>query len=120
MGRGVRPVLHTDGLFFFLMIRRPPRSTLFPYTTLFRSIASLRGPWLPTANPARNSPSTMNRSEEHTSELQSRLHLVCRLLLEKTKCQQSHNVRHHDGQIEHEHELRRSSNAAALQSEARL
>src|SRR5216684_5031366 len=69
--------------FFFLMIRRPPRSTLFPYTTLFRSRrhgsthASSR-----TRRPAR---STTARSEEHTSELQSRLHLVCRLLLEKKK-----------------------------------
>src|SRR2546421_4981765 len=70
--------------FFFLMIRRPPRSTLFPYTTLFRSWAS----------PARKrvvAPlvchrSTANaRSEEHTSELQSRSDLVCRLLLEKKK-----------------------------------
>src|SRR2546422_1356312 len=98
--------------FFFLMIRRPPRSTLFPYTTLFRSVpppsfherlqhrridqcpeqqaspaligrlqqrpeemAALRRPTLAGAT----------RSEEHTSELQSRLHLVCRLLLEKKK-----------------------------------
>src|SRR3989442_7425716 len=72
------------------MIRRPPRSTLFPYTTLFRSTcgtcwSATRGPrrrssawrcWPTTAAPAR-------RSEEHTSELQSRPHLVCRLLLEK-------------------------------------
>src|SRR4249920_3987362 len=68
-------------LFFFLMIRRPPRSTLFPYTTLFRSpcgagaSAARRG----CGRPARR------RSEEHTSELQSRPHLVCRLLLEKKK-----------------------------------
>src|SRR2546429_2796946 len=80
------------------MIRRPPRSTLFPYTTLFRSLnlieptmrhyGGLLGPlalriipyfaWLPPA---------LARSEEHTSELQSRLHLVCRLLLEKKKNQ---------------------------------
>src|SRR5271157_6275769 len=68
--------------FFFLMIRRPPRSTLFPYTTLFRSrqrppgadleVLVGQGPIAP-------------RSEEHTSELQSRPHLVCRLLLEKKK-----------------------------------
>src|SRR5215813_14471186 len=70
-----------DAFFFFLMIRRPPRSTLFPYTTLFRSpppaSRSLRG--------LGRSPSatTWRRSEEHTSELQSRPHLVCRLLLEK-------------------------------------
>src|SRR2546422_8289552 len=88
------------------MIRRPPRSTLFPYTTLFRSVVSGR----PAAHagrlspadarnvPARNGPRPIggraahaavrdraDRSEEHTSELQSRLHLVCRLLLEKKK-----------------------------------
>src|SRR6266511_4611541 len=67
--------------FFFLMIRRPPRSTLFPYTTLFRSrrtpIATWRSsPWSWTGR---------SRSEEHTSELQSRENLVCRLLLEKKK-----------------------------------
>src|SRR6266513_5303882 len=67
--------------FFFLMIRRPPRSTLFPYTTLFRSAPRCvpRGQELPR----RRSPGT--RSEEHTSELQSRFDLVCRLLLEKKK-----------------------------------
>src|SRR6185503_20337325 len=68
---------------FFLMIRRPPRSTLFPYTTLFRSPPTrvhrtLHGP-LGHSCTGR----TERRSEEHTSELQSRLHLVCRLLLEK-------------------------------------
>src|SRR6266496_5445867 len=68
--------------FFFLMIRRPPRSTLFPYTTLFRSDG--RGcPGRPAA-PGSATPST-TRSEEHTSELQSRRDLVCRLLLEKKK-----------------------------------
>src|SRR2546422_6042404 len=76
------------------MIRRPPRSTLFPYTTLFRS-ATLGGtrpssPCRPEPAPdPRISPTsgqrTSCRSEEHTSELQSRLHLVCRLLLEKKK-----------------------------------
>src|SRR5687768_17775847 len=91
---------------FFLMIRRPPRSTLFPYTTLFRSSVVLPEPEGPTSavNPEpscrstskRNSPTVWvtltsrarwlsSRSEEHTSELQSRLHLVCRLLLEKKK-----------------------------------
>src|SRR5438874_6375242 len=70
--------------FFFLMIRRPPRSTLFPYTTLFRS---RHGPGRQRPRRAgrccpRTSPS---RSEEHTSELQSRRDLVCRLLLEKKK-----------------------------------
>src|SRR2546422_4443034 len=67
------------------MIRRPPRSTLFPYTTLFRSpISSVAPITLPpfTPPPAIRMAS---RSEEHTSELQSRLHLVCRLLLEKKK-----------------------------------
>src|SRR6202048_5416875 len=71
--------------FFFLMIRRPPRSTLFPYTTLFRSereAATLE------ARKQRNRmrlARTVSRSEEHTSELQSRVDLVCRLLLEKKK-----------------------------------
>src|SRR5437870_12946972 len=69
--------------FFFLMIRRPPRSTLFPYTTLFRSL------WwraeLAEASPQRQTDINVGRSEEHTSELQSRGHLVCRLLLEKKK-----------------------------------
>src|SRR2546422_3360444 len=82
------------------MIRRPPRSTLFPYTTLFRSpawltwccasaspVAAFRVPSIaggqgPLVNQARRG---RRRSEEHTSELQSRLHLVCRLLLEKKK-----------------------------------
>src|SRR5437762_7827031 len=69
-------------LFFFLMIRRPPRSTLFPYTTLFRSddaidLGALGGVGPQIADAARG------RSEEHTSELQSPMYLVCRLLLEK-------------------------------------
>src|SRR5687768_18576336 len=90
--------------FFFLMIRRPPRSTLFPYTTLFRSrdrVAARRRDEQPVdahrdalrcANRVVDAgrfqidgPSACCRSEEHTSELQSRLHLVCRLLLEKKK-----------------------------------
>src|SRR2546422_8566234 len=88
------------------MIRRPPRSTLFPYTTLFRSLtrpptpprraipsppgtrATRRRPWR-----RRNCPA---RSEEHTSELQSRLHLVCRLLLEKKKKVASQLRREHE------------------------
>src|SRR2546422_5990564 len=85
-------------LFFFLMIRRPPRSTLFPYTTLFRS------KFLHALDPAIRLDALVNdsrntvysnyflRSEEHTSELQSRLHLVCRLLLEKKK---THLNSHH-------------------------
>src|SRR6266513_5561494 len=77
---------------FFLMIRRPPRSTLFPYTTLFRSPRH-GGPKTPapdrlgspTAPRAPASAGRHRRSEEHTSELQSRFDLVCRLLLEKKK-----------------------------------
>src|SRR2546425_9489238 len=85
--------------FFFLMIRRPPRSTLFPYTTLFRSSAAgfgrhERQPQAdehvfshrrPASRGARADGSDRNRSEEHTSELQSLAYLVCRLLLEKKK-----------------------------------
>src|SRR6266566_6281225 len=68
--------------FFFLMIRRPPRSTLFPYTTLFRSRARRRRHLLAQGlHPAHDA----LRSEEHTSELQSPCNLVCRLLLEKKK-----------------------------------
>src|SRR5260370_4994240 len=71
------------------MIRRPPRSTLFPYTTLFRSLQSMQGSVLGrwrwgTAHAALSSHRPL-RSEEHTSELQSHLNLVCRLLLEKKK-----------------------------------
>src|SRR2546422_8162564 len=88
-------VVH-QSFFFFLMIRRPPRSTLFPYTTLFRSpfkggicLASCRHlagitRRFVTERSAGKMPAAP-RSEEHTSELQSRLHLVCRLLLEKKK-----------------------------------
>src|SRR6266581_8389996 len=78
--------------FFFLMIRRPPRSTLFPYTTLFRS----PGPASP--GPASAAPPayrrSTRRSEEHTSELQSPVHLVCRLLLEKKKSHKYHTQYH--------------------------
>src|SRR3712207_7072147 len=97
--------------FFFLMIRRPPRSTLFPYTTLFRSIHGEPGRRRVPLAPARQVAEMLldpilaerdwaaddgviafvngmggTRSEEHTSELQSRQYLVCRLLLEKKKC----------------------------------
>src|SRR5438874_13268127 len=85
-------------LFFFLMIRRPPRSTLFPYTTLFRSpsvtlpVCALvtateksRNQTAPTKYNASFAEKLDKRSEEHTSELQSRRDLVCRLLLEKKK-----------------------------------
>src|SRR6267143_2607976 len=72
--------------FFFLMIRRPPRSTLFPYTTLFRSRPACRaGSPQPSARRRASAPGRSPRSEEHTSELQSQFHLVCRLLLEKKK-----------------------------------
>src|SRR2546430_17714434 len=95
--------LHSSYLFFFLMIRRPPRSTLFPYTTLFRSLSwraaagiakarkrfrrcQQRQQWVAAVGTgfARCS-FDQNRSEEHTSELQSQSNLVCRLLLEKKK-----------------------------------
>src|SRR2546429_1185955 len=113
------------------MIRRPPRSTLFPYTTLFRSplppFRRRAGP--PGATPARpgrrprgpvggmhradfsrrghprpscrRSPNRSSRSEEHTSELQSRLHLVCRLLLEKKKKKQTQAVGDNGTQVSH-------------------
>src|SRR5689334_25385787 len=73
----------SSSFFFFLMIRRPPRSTLFPYTTLFRSHATGLQGW----DFAWRFPpfAAALRSEEHTSELQSQFHLVCRLLLEKKK-----------------------------------
>src|SRR3712207_9053006 len=82
--------------FFFLMIRRPPRSTLFPYTTLFRSFRYESDSTSPSRSPCsgrsiarlaipRRSSDVPMRSEEHTSELQSRQYLVCRLLLEKKK-----------------------------------
>src|SRR5207249_8907929 len=77
---------------FFLMPPRPPRSTLFPYTTLFRSITNagrVRASSCTSATPTSPSwcapPTSTSRSEEHTSELQSRFDLVCRLLLEKKK-----------------------------------
>src|SRR6266581_7701540 len=69
--------------FFFLMIRRPPRSTLFPYTTLFRSPADAPDLAFDPGNDRVRY--ARGRSEEHTSELQSPVHLVCRLLLEKNK-----------------------------------
>src|SRR5437899_9115122 len=69
--------------YFFLLLRRPPRSTLFPYTTLFRSRASQRHKRLVMSGRGHSFP--RERSEEHTSELQSLRHLVCRLLLEKKK-----------------------------------
>src|SRR5256885_9720543 len=90
------------------MIRRPPRSTLFPYTTLFRSHRERRrssGPRCPDtrdghpapATPRPSSASIGARSEEHTSELQSPCNLVCRLLLEKKKNDIKHNKQHSCG-----------------------
>src|SRR5690606_41660278 len=77
-------------VFFFLMIRRPPRSTLFPYTTLFRSLVAFGGEPHHITNMGADvlciaMEKVHGRSEEHTSELQSRENLVCRLLLEKKK-----------------------------------
>src|SRR2546430_7663523 len=83
-------------LFFFLMIRRPPRSTLFPYTTLFRSLAALTEPV-----DVENRDDVVElvvggvRSEEHTSELQSQSNLVCRLLLEKKNLHPPLRCSHH-------------------------
>src|SRR5688572_31002540 len=100
-------------LLFFLMIRRPPRSTLFPYTTLFRSAvmaadhgeagrSAVHGVDLPDVGEPPDPPSLLEetrtrllhglvRSEEHTSELQSQSNLVCRLLLEKKKKKNTNN-----------------------------
>src|SRR2546429_6486343 len=90
--------------FFFLMIRRPPRSTLFPYTTLFRSnrppgASAARGSKLSFLPAGRSRSWFCPRSEEHTSELQSRLHLVCRLLLEKKKKKTTHNMTHSNSHL---------------------
>src|SRR5258707_5977019 len=101
-------------IFFFLMIRRPPRSTLFPYTTLFRSpqgparvfrpspapdIARRRGEHIAARDPSEagggRAAICSPRSEEHTSELQSRQYLVCRLLLEKKKRETEANNQQH-------------------------
>src|ERR1041385_1268327 len=83
-GRACSPACFAVFFFFFLMIRRPPRSTLFPYTTLFRSGGVTERRYHAVVTIALTL-RTKVRSEEHTSELQSRLHLVCRLLLEKKK-----------------------------------
>src|SRR2546430_3466218 len=91
-------LVHFFLFFFFLMIRRPPRSTLFPYTTLFRSRASRLHH---VDQRYRISPITRThlsmrrvRSEEHTSELQSQSNLVCRLLLEKKKKKTAYTSHH--------------------------
>src|SRR5689334_24107368 len=94
--------------FFFVMIRRPPRSTLFPYTTLFRSheetglkadalyrLSTLTQFYRPDADALCTAPmfcAIVARSEEHTSELQSQFHLVCRLLLEKKKIKATEHI----------------------------
>src|SRR6266513_5272199 len=95
------PLHGTTYLFFFLMIRRPPRSTLFPYTTLFRSGRCAAAPSCRirqrAAHPQRVAiPRDRSRSEEHTSELQSRFDLVCRLLLEKKKQPPVKPTEHHN------------------------
>src|SRR2546430_9294622 len=83
--------------FFFLMIRRPPRSTLFPYTTLFRSPSRpQRREWDGYPPRAGSAKSFARRSEEHTSELQSQSNLVCRLLLEKKKKNNNDNLSRSD------------------------
>src|SRR3989442_9471135 len=101
------------------MIRRPPRSTLFPYTTLFRSIvtssaSAIRSMMLKRAQTTRASSiacsltpaaSSGARSEEHTSELQSRPHLVCRLLLEKKKKGYSKRERMQDNLLDNQHNI---------------
>src|SRR5690349_23008845 len=84
--------------FFFLMIRRPPRSTLFPYTTLFRSVVTVSSTW-PEATVAPDPAEPSDRSEEHTSELQSRRDLVCRLLLEKKKKKKNSKLRYRKRQL---------------------
>src|SRR5438309_4740690 len=98
--------------FFFIMIRRPPRSTLFPYTTLFRSPTNIQTSLFFPYNSSialYHCPSdqskvfgkpilrfrSYSRSEEHTSELQSQFHLVCRLLLEKKKNKKQQSPKHH-------------------------
>src|SRR5690348_17771834 len=101
--------------FFFLMIRRPPRSTLFPYTTLFRSARTsgiapnVSCAWSSsercsgartTATPSSSAPRRA-RSEEHTSELQSPVHLVCRLLLEKKKKNKHKDITNHNQIYKH-------------------
>src|SRR5438552_14882515 len=99
-------------VFFFLMIRRPPRSTLFPYTTLFRSgraDLAQQDVLILVVEEDRQVREVLRRSEEHTSELQSPDHLVCRLLLEKKKkilgsdilypqktVGECHNLRHYE------------------------
>src|SRR5438270_4778457 len=92
-------------VFFFLMVRRPPRSTLFPYTTLFRSISAYRAPGGAGIRLDEGSAYVgaevlpFYRSEEHTSELQSQSNLVYRLLLEKKKKKQKKGYQRIDGEM---------------------
>src|SRR3989441_8537424 len=101
----MNPRAHLFYLFFFLMIRRPPRSTLFPYTTLFRSDQHAIERRVPVERKVQRArplarhlgrrergQEQVRRSEEHTSELQSLAYLVCRLLLEKKKNIYGHDV----------------------------
>src|SRR3712207_7879586 len=111
-----KTIANVSRIFFFLMIRRPPRSTLFPYTTLFRSITHSRRKFIPArtmnttsahwvigAKEAAESLRVEKRSEEHTSELQSRQYLVCRLLLEKKKNKYSSIIYSHHSQLHTHH-----------------
>src|SRR5256885_9286747 len=97
MARG-RPPARRHSSFFFLMIRRPPRSTLFPYTTLFRSHGERDhedpggNAWPIAQQPRAPAIARRQRSEEHTSELQSPCNLVCRLLLEKKKLEPASDI----------------------------
>src|SRR5256885_5092650 len=103
--------LHRYLVFFFLMIRRPPRSTLFPYTTLFRSRVKYPCSASSFATPSSRMRSctraeACHRSEEHTSELQSPCNLVCRLLLEKKNFDKEH---HYHRRIHTHRSVERSS-----------
>src|SRR5256885_12018885 len=96
--------------FFFLMIRRPPRSTLFPYTTLFRSGVKIAASLAHAAAQEGHGLRLLipgYRSEEHTSELQSPCNLVCRLLLEKKKKEKRHQLYHSSLQHHTTHTLQR-------------
>src|SRR4030066_485809 len=103
------PSARSSSCFFFLMIRRPPRSTLFPYTTLFRSVLLPQGHQLIGA--LRGVACRLgHRSEEHTSELQSHLNLVCRLLLENKKREEIRHYIH----ISHTNAMQRRVTVDAL------
>src|SRR2546426_7080523 len=110
-----RLVIGLSLFFFFLMIRRPPRSTLFPYTTLFRSLhvaaqaVQVEERRAAPPDPEPHLPADL-RSEEHTSEIQSPCNLVCRLLLEKKKTPSPASSRRAS---EHWPQVRRRSSAAA-------